>query len=68
VPPVIVSGQPDDVLSDFMQIIALQFTCSSDVHVGWLRLLQPPDDEMPMPTDWICERAAECDCLQAVAR
>ena len=26
VPPVIVSGQPDDDLSAFMQLIALQFT------------------------------------------
>ena len=34
VPPVIVIGQPDDVLSTLIQLIATQLACSSDVHVA----------------------------------
>jgi hypothetical protein len=43
-------GHPDDVFNVLKQRIALQFTWSSDVHFGLLRLLQPPDDEIPIPT------------------
>jgi hypothetical protein len=53
VPPVTVMPHPDDVLSVFKQRIALHRTCSSDVHLGLARLLHPPDDEIPIPTDLI---------------
>jgi hypothetical protein len=43
----------EDVFNVFKQRIALHRTLSSDVHFGLLRLLQPPDDEIPMPTDLI---------------
>ena len=51
VPPVTVRAQPEAVFNVFKQRIALQFTWSSDVHFGLLRLLQPPDEEIPIPTD-----------------
>ena len=46
-------AHPEDVFSVFKQRIALHRTFSSDVHFGLLRLLQPPDDEIPIPTDLI---------------
>ena len=53
VPPVTVMEQPDAVFNVFKQRIALHRTFSSDVHFGLLRLLQPPDEEIPIPTDLI---------------
>ena len=43
-------GHPEDVFNVLKHRIALQLTWSSDVHFGLLRLLQPPDDEIPIPT------------------
>ncbi len=66
-PPVTVIAHLEDVFNVFKQRITLHRTVSSDVHVGTLRLLQPPDDEIPIPTDWISARAAECVCVQPIA-
>lgn len=66
-PPVIVIEQPDDFFRVFMHVMQLQLIWSSDVQVPTFRLLQPPDDEIPTPTDLISVRAAECVILQASA-
>lgn len=67
VPPVTVIEHPEVVFNVLKHRIALQLTWSSDVHFGLLRLLQPPDDEIPIPTPWIWASAAECECLQPIA-
>ena len=66
-PPVIVIGHPEVVFNVFKQRITLHRTSSSDVHLGLLRLLQLPDDEMPIPTDLTSARACECVIVQPVA-
>ena len=52
VPPVIVSEHPEDVFKILMQVMVLHRTCSSDVHAGLFRLLQPPDEWISIPTDF----------------
>jgi hypothetical protein len=67
VPPVTVIGHPEDVFNVFKQRMTLHRTCSRDVHLGLVRSLQPPDDEIPIPTDFISARASECVYVQPIA-
>jgi len=47
---VIVMEHPEAFLRTIIWSIEFTRTCSKDVQVGVFRSLQPPDEEIPIPT------------------